>query len=409
MARRPRPLDPTDGPLQAFAHGLRELRESAGNPTYRSLARIAGFSATTLSDAAAGLRRPSLEVTLAFVGACRGDEDDWRRRWHRLEAELTDARRSADDGELATTAGESAEPPTETPAETPAAPVDSSPSETLTPVVLDLAQPAPRRPWRGRFALAAGVVTALVGSLLALHLSAEDLNQLAQIPPGCPKLPDAKGGFTGRTYTDTTRVRDAPSLGGQVLQELPAGCRLRFTGYCLGDVVIDATGNSPDVRWFELGNGYISSAVVHGNPPPGLPPTDCPGGRPGPSDLALTARPSPTDPSGVELSTTGRQLGVVGFAAYYQERGADRPRWHQLAMTTAKQEFRTTWQPGTADGGQAEIPVLAAACLGGQAPTDTSDALLLDPGRTPTGRPDTLTGSALRAARAEACRYPVNG
>ncbi|PJN23895.1 hypothetical protein CG736_20580 [Kitasatospora sp. CB02891] len=39
-----------------------------------------------MSDAAAGLRRPSPEVTLAFVGACRGDEDDWRRRRHRLEA-----------------------------------------------------------------------------------------------------------------------------------------------------------------------------------------------------------------------------------------------------------------------------------------------------------------------------------
>ncbi|MFF0387880.1 helix-turn-helix domain-containing protein [Kitasatospora sp. NPDC004615] len=410
MARRPRPLDPTDGPLQAFAHGLRELRESVGNPTYRSLARVAGFSATTLSDAAAGLRRPSLEVTLAFVGACQGDEEDWRRRWHRLEAELTDLRRDPADAELAAAVRESTATMTATAtATTPLGSLHSLPvpAETFTTVSLDLTQPVPKRPWRGPVALAAGVVTALAGSMLALHLSTENSDRLALLPPGCPKPVSSKGGFGGRTYTDTTRVRDAPSLGGQVLQELPAGCRLKFTAYCLGDVVIDATGNSPDLRWFKLGDGYISSAVVHGNPPRELPPAACPGGLPGPSDLALTARPFAADPTTVELSVSGHQLGIVGFAAYYQDRGADRPHWHQLAMTTAKQEFRTTWQPGSAADGQPDVPVVAAACLGGQAPTDVSDALLVGTGQT--GRPDTLTGDALQAARAEACRYPING
>jgi len=37
------------------------------------------FSCTTLSKAAAGRHLPALEVTLAYVRACRGDEEEWTR------------------------------------------------------------------------------------------------------------------------------------------------------------------------------------------------------------------------------------------------------------------------------------------------------------------------------------------
>jgi len=39
-----------------------------------------------LSDAASGRKVPSLAVTLAFVKACGGDEDEWERRWQALAA-----------------------------------------------------------------------------------------------------------------------------------------------------------------------------------------------------------------------------------------------------------------------------------------------------------------------------------
>ncbi|HZP53495.1 helix-turn-helix transcriptional regulator, partial [Actinocrinis sp.] len=89
MGRTPRLLNPDDGPLQAFAHDLRMLREKAGNPTYRALAKTAGFSASTLGEAAGGVRRPSLDVTLAFVGACGGDVEAWQERWYQLDRQLT--------------------------------------------------------------------------------------------------------------------------------------------------------------------------------------------------------------------------------------------------------------------------------------------------------------------------------
>jgi hypothetical protein len=88
-------LDRTGGPITAFAHDLRELRKSAGNPSYRQLARTALFAPSVLSHAASGHRLPTLQVTLAFVGACGGDRATWERRWRRVAAEadaVTDRR-----------------------------------------------------------------------------------------------------------------------------------------------------------------------------------------------------------------------------------------------------------------------------------------------------------------------------
>ncbi|KAA2254652.1 AAA family ATPase [Solihabitans fulvus] len=82
MGRPERPLDPASGPVAAFAMDLRELRQGAGNPSYRELAQRALFSPSVLSTAAGGLGLPTLRVTLAFVEACGGDQAGWERRWH---------------------------------------------------------------------------------------------------------------------------------------------------------------------------------------------------------------------------------------------------------------------------------------------------------------------------------------
>lgn len=85
MGRREQPVKP--GPLSAFAQDLRSLRAATGLP-YRALARKAGYSASALSAAASGQALPTLALTLAFVGACGGDEGQWRQRWHQLAESL---------------------------------------------------------------------------------------------------------------------------------------------------------------------------------------------------------------------------------------------------------------------------------------------------------------------------------
>ncbi|MFI8531379.1 WD40 repeat domain-containing protein [Streptomyces aquilus] len=87
MGRPERSLDPTAGPVARLAHELRELRKAAGSPSYRTMTETAGFSATTLSQAAAGERLPSLAVVRGYVRACGGDPDAWEPRWKDAEAE----------------------------------------------------------------------------------------------------------------------------------------------------------------------------------------------------------------------------------------------------------------------------------------------------------------------------------
>jgi WD40 repeat protein/energy-coupling factor transporter ATP-binding protein EcfA2 len=91
MPRPERSVDPTAGPVQLLAAELRDLRRRAGNPGYRELAAQAGYSVTTLANAAGGRSLPSLPVTLAFVRACAGDPVTWERRWRQASAECAAA------------------------------------------------------------------------------------------------------------------------------------------------------------------------------------------------------------------------------------------------------------------------------------------------------------------------------
>ncbi|MGW6933186.1 nSTAND1 domain-containing NTPase [Lentzea sp. NPDC054927] len=86
MPRTERPLDSKDSELGGFAADLRKLRDKAGKPSYRALASRAHYSAATLSDAAGGKKLPSLAVTLAYVKACDGDEQEWEQRWRAIAA-----------------------------------------------------------------------------------------------------------------------------------------------------------------------------------------------------------------------------------------------------------------------------------------------------------------------------------
>ncbi|MGW3122842.1 nSTAND1 domain-containing NTPase [Streptomyces sp. NPDC001107] len=103
MAGRPEsPLDPSVGPVARFAAELRKLRAEAGSPTYRVMAQRTNQGASTLSQAAAGERLPTLSVVLAYVKACGGDPGEWEGRWRQAAAEAAAEPRAED---------EDAEPP----------------------------------------------------------------------------------------------------------------------------------------------------------------------------------------------------------------------------------------------------------------------------------------------------------
>ncbi|WP_424889625.1 hypothetical protein [Streptomyces sp. XH2] len=94
MARPEKPVDPA-APYAAFALHLRKQRADGGSPTYGSLARRTGYSVSALSQAAAGRKLPSLDLTLAFAGACGGERARWERLWKAARGQ-GDARGAAD-------------------------------------------------------------------------------------------------------------------------------------------------------------------------------------------------------------------------------------------------------------------------------------------------------------------------
>ncbi|GHJ54587.1 hypothetical protein Nm8I071_38940 [Nonomuraea sp. TT08I-71] len=91
VGRPEKPVDPEAGPTQRLAWQLRQLREAAGGPSYRAMARRAHYSVSTLAEAAKGDRLPSEEVTLAYVAACGGDLTEWRIRWSAVAAAVAAA------------------------------------------------------------------------------------------------------------------------------------------------------------------------------------------------------------------------------------------------------------------------------------------------------------------------------
>ncbi|MFD0638774.1 protein kinase [Catenulispora yoronensis] len=77
------------GPLADFASGLRELRDTAGRPTYKELGERTNYAPTALSTAANGKKLPSWDVTVAFVRACGGDEQSWLTRWDEVRRSMS--------------------------------------------------------------------------------------------------------------------------------------------------------------------------------------------------------------------------------------------------------------------------------------------------------------------------------
>ncbi|MCP2256424.1 Helix-turn-helix domain-containing protein [Streptoalloteichus tenebrarius] len=95
MGRPERVIDPTRGPVQRFALELRQLRESAGRPSYRELARRSHYSVTVLSEAAGGTSFPTLAVAMAYAEACGADPAVWQALWEQAAAELASQRNGA--------------------------------------------------------------------------------------------------------------------------------------------------------------------------------------------------------------------------------------------------------------------------------------------------------------------------
>ncbi|WP_328285639.1 nSTAND1 domain-containing NTPase [Streptomyces sp. GQFP] len=76
---------------------MRELREKAGKPTYREMAQRVPYSASALSQAAAGEQLPSLAVVVAYAEALDADAGEWEERWREADRSAREAAESDGD------------------------------------------------------------------------------------------------------------------------------------------------------------------------------------------------------------------------------------------------------------------------------------------------------------------------
>ncbi|MFK3980775.1 helix-turn-helix domain-containing protein [Micromonospora sp. NPDC050397] len=409
MARQERPVDPDAGPLSAFAYELRKLRAEAGNPTYRVLARSAGYGATTLSEAAGGVRMPTLEVLLAYVGACHGDLEQWQRRWYETMGRL---RAAGDTTARLRAAGERDD------REVSGAAVPAPEVSTAGGPVPDVPVPGWSRSRRRRVAVVAvSALAPLVAAAAATWpppLTGRPGTSTSPEAGRCPGVPtDAL--FTGVTYGGGAHVRAGATRDDTLLTTIAPHCTVGFTGFCVGEKVYDNTGGTPDVRWFKAaGGGVVSSAVIHGNPPRDEPVSDCPNGRPAPTAVDFSVSADSTGPGAVMLHAHGADLHIVGFtrstASGLPSHGPG--SWRQVSLADvahpavgAKVRLDTATAPTAGEW----VVVVAAACFGGDSPTGVVEARRVrrdEPGR---GEPVTLSPQQRTAAANSACRYPSRG
>ncbi len=82
-------LPPSDPALlESFARSMRDLREAAGQPTIRQLAKAAGYSERTVSTVLKGRLQQSRKAVQAVAAALGADHEDWGQRWDALNLAL---------------------------------------------------------------------------------------------------------------------------------------------------------------------------------------------------------------------------------------------------------------------------------------------------------------------------------
>jgi hypothetical protein len=95
VARPQKPVVSTVPELTELCQALRQLRMTAGTPTYKTMSAKVLYSPSRLSEAVAGKQMPTWEVTRAYVLACDGVPEDWRERWSLAAEAFRAARRTS--------------------------------------------------------------------------------------------------------------------------------------------------------------------------------------------------------------------------------------------------------------------------------------------------------------------------
>ncbi len=251
--------------------------------------------------------------------------------------------------------------------------------------------------WKTVLAVLGGLGTILVFAGTALNLG----QMLPDGPPpvgalvDCPDLPEGDytdgeltDGVVAATRLDYAEVRDRPNLGGKTLRKYPAGCKLAFEGYCIGEPKNHWFYHEQDPVWFWMADGdgyvdgYVPSADIAAGPSAvRVDYRECAHDKPLPDPPEITAPTGRRLTGPIEIAAAAPGAIEVGFAVYYADSpgGSDLADWHQIGVDaetgdgiTARWDTRSV--PGQGEHGRpAPITLLVAPCLGLQFPAPKFD------------------------------------
>lgn len=175
--------------IEGFVARLVDVREQAGSPSFREMAKRSGaISHATLHDALQGTRMPSWETTVELAKACDTDPAELREEWEQACAQV----QAADGNEPA-------------PASSPEPTDPDLPGSGSSVPADDETDPAPSRSGQhlARAGLAVGVL-ALVAAAAALWLTQDQPEADADLPPADEITGEAAAAYTSASGAPST-------------------------------------------------------------------------------------------------------------------------------------------------------------------------------------------------------------
>lgn len=249
---RPEAAITRDGsPQKEIAFWLRDLRNQSGL-TYEQLSHRAKYSISTLQEAASGRRLPTLNVTIAIVNACDGDEQAWRSYWAQLKRAV--------DREPSSAVSESVVPPWAPRTEEDAVRAEPDVPQSAIATAADPADiPSHLRWWRRRrWQLVAGSMGALLVATSAFVLLA---NSPSKPPPAFVSITAQNKSASGPSLL--LEYTDPVSLSSEAIAFCSKrGCQLPGTGVWSGAKLVASCWTHGE----EMTNADTTSAGILQNP-----------------------------------------------------------------------------------------------------------------------------------------------
>lgn len=199
--------------IDGFVELLRRVREDAGRPSFREMAKRSGaISHATLHDALQGVRMPSWETTVEFAKACGKDPQELRAPWEQAVAVVRSSAGCCDDPAPSDAPAASDEPVGADAPGTADAPAarDEAADQMLEPVAPAsprtpdgaMTAPSPRGPMLSR---AIAAIAVAVAALLAVALlTQESADSEASTPTSSPN--EAAAAHDSAPWAPSTRT-----------------------------------------------------------------------------------------------------------------------------------------------------------------------------------------------------------